>query len=521
MKLLLALVLLLPAAARAAAPVEPSTATVVLDGAAVVPVRERIMSFSAEDRARAISERLLAMARDRAVDLDQLKTEPGDASTDIVYRDRVLMTVTDKDARTAEMSRPELAARTVRRLREAAAEYRRSHSRRSLLLGTLYALLATGAFVLLLGLANKVFPLVRDAVETRGPGLIPSLRLQHIELVSAARIQDALSSVVSAAHILSALLLFYFYLSLTFSFFPWTHGLASKLSGYVLAPLVSILTGALNFIPNLIFIAVTIVVLRYALKFLKLIADELGAGRLRFPGFYPEWAEPTWQILRFLMIAFTAVVIFPYLPGSSSPAFQGISVFLGVLFSLGSGSAISNSVAGVIMTYMRPFSAGDRVKIGDTVGDVVERSLLVTRIRTIKNVEVTVPNSLILGSHIVNYSAGPRNGGLILNTTVTIGYDAPWEKVHALLIAAAQATDGVRAKPEPFVLQKELGDFSITYEINAYTDLPNHMAAIYSRLHANIQDAFNAAGIEIMSPRFIVRRTGPESTLPAAAKPAA
>jgi small-conductance mechanosensitive channel len=213
------------------------------------------------------------------------------------------------------------------------------------------------------------------------------------------------------------------------------------------------------------------------------------------------------------------IIVFPYLPGSQSEAFKGISIFLGVLFSLGSGSAISNLLAGVVLTYMRAYKVGDRVQVGEHMGDVVDRGLLVTKLKTIKNVEVTIPNSSILGGQVQNFSANARGLGLIVNTTVTIGYDAPWRQVHEILINAAKKTDGILAEPPPFVLQTSLNDFHISYEINAYTNRPNDNHNIYSRLHAAIQESFNAAGVEIMSPTFLALRDGNTVTTPEAHRP--
>lgn len=215
------------------------------------------------------------------------------------------------------------------------------------------------------------------------------------------------------------------------------------------------------------------------------------------------------------MIVFAAIACFPYIPGSQSEGFRGISVFLGLLISLGSAAAIGNVIAGVVLTYMRPFQLGDRVKIADTVRDVAEKTLLVTRIRTIKNVDITIPNSLILAAHIVNYSSASLSPPpLILNTAVTIGYGAPWRTVHELLKKAATSTRNILSDPEPFVLQTSLNDFYVTYEINAYTGAPNEMAVIYSELHQNIQDAFNEAGTEIMSPHYSQLRDGNKTAMP-------
>jgi len=230
----------------------------------------------------------------------------------------------------------------------------------------------------------------------------------------------------------------------------------------------------------------------------------VGQGRLTLAGFYPEWAMPTYRIVWFLTMAFTVVIAYPYLPGSDSPAFRGISLFLGVLFSLGSTSIIANIVAGVILTYMRGFRVGDIVKIGEVTGKVTEVTMLVTRLRTVKNVDVTIPNSVLMGSQVTNYSFAAGEGRLILPTSVTIGYDTPWRQVHAMLLLAAERTRNIPREPAPFVLQTALDDFYVKYELNVYVAAPNRMPTIMSDLHQNIQDAFNEFGVQIMSPHYVL-----------------
>jgi small-conductance mechanosensitive channel len=240
----------------------------------------------------------------------------------------------------------------------------------------------------------------------------------------------------------------------------------------------------------------------------------VGAGRIHLPNFYPEWAQPTYKIIRVLMYAFAAVMIYPYLPGESSPAFKGISVFLGVLFSLGSTSAVANFVAGVILIYTRGFRVGDWVTISENTGEVVQTSMLATHLRTIRNEEITIPNSVVLGSYVTNFSLQAKEQGVVLHTSVTIGYDAPWRTIHKLLIDAALKTKYILHEPAPFVLQADLQDSYVKYEINAYTDHPLLMPYIYSDLHGNIQDSFYEAGVEIMSPVFHALRDGNRTAIP-------
>jgi small-conductance mechanosensitive channel len=229
-----------------------------------------------------------------------------------------------------------------------------------------------------------------------------------------------------------------------------------------------------------------------------------------------DWAEPTYKLLLILIIALAAVVAFPYLPGFDSPAFRGISVFLGILFSLGSTSAVANVVGGVILIYTRAFQIGDRIQVGDIVGDVIEKTLLATRILTVTNKIITIPNASLLSSNVINFSVASRElkRYLILQTTITLGYDLPWRKVHQTLIQAALATENILQDPPPFVVQTSLDDFYISYQLNAYTDQPNLMVRIYSELHQNIQDKCNEVGIEIMSPHYSAMRDGNQSTIP-------
>nr|WP_298991994.1 mechanosensitive ion channel family protein [uncultured Polaribacter sp.] len=305
------------------------------------------------------------------------------------------------------------------------------------------------------------------------------------------------------------------YLPFVFKFLPETKEYADKVLEYVMKPVYFLIDGFLEFLPGFFFIIVIVFITKYLLKFLKYLTGELEREAVRLDGFHADWAKPTFNLVRIVVIAFAAIICFPYIPGSGSDAFKGVSIFFGVLFSLGSTSAISNIVAGIVITYMRPFKLGDRVEIGDTVGDVTERSLLVTRVRTIKNLDVTVPNSTILGNHIINFSKNAAEEvGIILHTSVTIGYDVPSGDVIKALIKGAKSTDMILQKPEPFVLVKSLDDFYINYEINCHTKTPEKSAIIYSLLHENIKNEMHNSGIEILSPHYNAVRDGNSLTVP-------
>ena len=299
------------------------------------------------------------------------------------------------------------------------------------------------------------------------------------------------------------------YLPFVFSLMPETEEYARKVFDYVMKPVNFVIGGFLDFIPGLFFILVIVYATKYLLRFLKYLTGELEREAVRLDGFHADWAKPTFNLVRVVIIAFAAIICFPYIPGSDSDAFKGVSIFFGVLFSLGSTSAISNIVAGIVITYMRPFKIGDRVEIGETIGDVTERSLLVTRVRTIKNLDVTVPNSTILGNHIINFTKNAKEDiGIVLHTSVTIGYDVASGDVIKALVKGAKETKLILDKPEPFVLVKSLDDFYINYEINCHTKHPEKSGIIYSSLHENIKNQLHNAGIEILSPHYNAVRDG-------------
>ncbi|MDX9790788.1 MAG: mechanosensitive ion channel [Candidatus Kapabacteria bacterium] len=352
----------------------------------------------------------------------------------------------------------------------------------------------------------SVFNTFVDKLSKWRGSIIKSVQIQSLEIMSEDKIADVIILIAKISRVLGLISVLYLYTTLLFGQFDYTRTWSVTLLHYALSPLNDLTNSFIAYLPNLFNIIIISAAIYYFSKLLKFIFLQIQAGNIQLPGFYEEWALPTFKITRFLLFAFGAIVIFPYLPGSDSPFFQGISIFIGVLFTLSSSSAVSNIVAGTVLTYMRPFKLGDRVKISDAEGDVIEKTLLVTRIRTIKNIDISIPNSMVLSSHIINFSSNAKSSGLIIHTTVTIGYDVPWKIIHELLIKSAKMTEGISNKHEPFVLQTALNDFSVAYEVNAYTSEVNSLAKIYSELHSHILDVFNESGIEIMSPVFCCQR---------------
>jgi small-conductance mechanosensitive channel len=376
------------------------------------------------------------------------------------------------------------------------------------------SVLATLTLLILFRLARSFFNLFEKRIRSWEGDRIRSLNLQKQELLSASDICQLITGLLKALRFLFLILMFLLYIHLVFSLFPWTRQWATQLFTYFTDAFQLVIAAIVEYLPNLVFIAIIICFAAYFIKFARLIFNGIQTERISLPGFYPEWAGPTFNLFRFLIVAFSLIVLFPYLPGAGSPAFQGVSLFFGLLLSLGSTAAVANVVAGIVITYMRAFQIGDRVQIAHTIGDVIEKTLFVTRIRTSKNMDVTIPNAMVLGNHIINFSTQAKAKGVIVHSAVTIGYDIPWRQVHELLRAAAHETSRLEKDPEPFVLQTSLDDFYVTYEINAYTRLPDEIPGIYSELHQRIQDKFNEAGLEITSPHFSALRDGNPTTIP-------
>lgn len=486
-------------------------AAVLYRGDTLFVLHGRLGPFGPAERAAAIEARLNRLGPAIAAGLDSILVSEVDQRSELLVGDQVLMTILDADTMATTMSRAALARHWADRIRQVTEEAAASTRLSALAVEIAKALAAT---LVLIGVLLGLRLLFGRLYRLFASGTLPPLRIKRFELLSAVRLGESLTLLARAFRVTLTVVCLYIYLPLVLSFFPWTAPLSRQIVGYVLTPLRAVGAAVLAYLPKIVFIALIVLLTRYLLKVIRLLFRAIGSGSLTLEGFEREWAAPTYNIVRFLVLAFTAVVVFPYLPGAESDAFKGVSLFVGVLLSFGSSGAVGNVVAGVVLTYTKAFRIGDRVQIGETLGDVVERTMLVTRLRTIKNVDVTVPNAAVLSSQMINFSAQAAGRGLILHTTVTIGYDAPWRRVHELLIAAARDTEHILSDPSPYVLQTSLDDFFVSYEINAYTDQPAVMARTYSLLHQNIQDRFNAAGVEIMSPHYRALRDGNPVTIP-------
>lgn len=477
-------------------------------------IESELGSFSQQERADAITQRLRRLLRDNKVSAEQIKAIPKGEGVQLSVNDQVIMLVTNEDAEKAGKSAEALANEHIRKIKAGLEEYELTYGNETLLSRGLIAGGITLVFLLILGLLQLIVPRIHRQILSLKGKKIRTLTFQSLDLLSEDQIAHVLILMVNLIKFVLRLGLIYLFLLSVLGLFPKTQFLAKSLVVYVVLAFQTIWFGFVDYLPNLVFIIIIALITFYSIRFIQFVCSALEGGLIGFPGFDQEWARPTYQIVRFLVIAAAITLAIPYLPGSSSPAVQGMSIFFGILVSLGSTAVVANVVAGLALTYTRAFRIGDRVKIADTIGDVIEKTFLVTQIRTPKNMIVTIPNGMVLSDQIINYSANEKDQGLILHTQVTLGYDVPWQKVHRVLIESAIATADVLNDPEPFVLQKGLEDFYVAYELNAYTLSPMKMTRIYSELHQNIQDACNENDIEILSPHYSAVRDGNETTIP-------
>lgn len=475
-----------------------------------------IGAFDTKERAEAISGKIKKIYDLPFYYKDTCKIVNNGIDLDVVYEDVTILSVSNLDAMWFDQSKQQLAENYKTIIANEIENERQQYSAKNRLRRILLSIGVILMLWLVVKLVNRLFRKMAVYAHSRRDRFFKGVMIRKFQVISRREHLSLFLRLLGFIKVALIAVIIYVSLSFLFSLFPTTMGWTQTLLGWILTPAKALWHAFVKFLPNLFTILVIYIVFTYLIKIVRYFVLEIEDEKIRVTGFHRDWARPTFNILRFLLYAFMLVIIFPYLPGSHSPAFQGVSVFLGVLLSLGSSSAISNIVSGLVITYMRPFKIGDRVQIGDVIGDVTEKNMLVTRIRTIKNEDITIPNSSVLSSSTINYSSNtkPEDTGLILHTTVTIGYDTPWQQIHKALIEAANKTDLILKQPEPFVLQTSLDDFYVSYQLNAYTRSANDQQNIYSQLHQNIQDCCAEAGIEIMSPHYRSQRDGNTTTIP-------
>jgi small-conductance mechanosensitive channel len=512
--------LLLAATASRAQEDARRPAWVTFRGDALFLVRVGRGGMSAAERADAIEDRLAAATRNLTPGNIVVRIVDHEGATDVYVGQDYIFSITDADADAVGIERRD-AAKFVAAVLQPLLE-------RDALARTPAELWRSAAFaggaLLALALFLSLFlPLTRrlaESVQRRSATWAHEIRISAFEILSAQRAGAVVRWTVWAVRFAVALVASAIAIGYAMNQFPWTHGAVRRTVDTVLAALWSAAAGMLGYLPNIVYIAVFVLVARAAIGILRPAFRQIERGAISIGGFYADWARPTFNLVRVAIFLLAAIAIFPHLPGAGSSAFQAISIFVGVIVSLGSSSSVANVIAGIIVTYMRPFVVGDRIRVGEVEGLAVEKNLLVVRVRTDANVEVSIPNATVLAGAIANYSSRARDEGLFVATAISIGYSTPWRQVHALLLASAADTEGVLMQTQPLVLQRALGDYYVCYELHvrvAATEVsePRRLVQLLTRLNGAIQDRFAQAGVEILSPAWTQLRDGNAAQLPA------
>lgn len=495
----------------------PDYGYVVLDGEILFGFPTGIGTVGPELRAQQATRRIKEIAADRSIDVDEIVlSEPDPNATGIFLNDRSITFVTEGEAQEIGFSRQGIAQERLQIIQEAIIRYRRDREPLRLLknagIATLYSLIAA----ILLWLEDRVFRKLHSSLERLRESGTLSLRLGSGELIPADQVYPLTSQLLRGSRLILTLILLLICLPRVLSLFPWTRQYGAQILSSTQSTILTGLNGFLDYLPDLFLILIILFLSQSAIRLNHFLFRQIGAGHITLHGFYREWAIPTDKLMTVLLIALTVTLLIPLLPGFNSDAFRGVSLFFGFLVSLGSTAVVANVVAGVVLIYSRAFEVGDLIQINQTVGFVVEKTLLVTRLRTIKNVFVTLPNAMVLSGEISNYSIAVKEvkQPLIIDVSITLGYDLPWRKVHKALLKAASLTSGVADNPSPFVLQTALNDFYVSYELNVYLSEGARIPEVKSKLNQMIQDCCVEFGIEIMSPHYLALRDGNEITIP-------
>jgi small-conductance mechanosensitive channel len=469
-----------------------------------------ISSYPAGQRAAKIVKRIKNAAENPSISPDSVKIVTIDNMFQIYAGPEFIMTVHAIDSENEGVNQNTLAGVIQSKTKEILEIYRENRSRPILIKKLIFGIAALLLMVVVILVYLWLTRLIESIIKKRLKSRIENLEDKSYKLIRSEQFWKIFNLAYRSLKVIILVILIVAFLEYILGLFPWTNNIAVSVLELIVNPITAIANGIIGYLPSLVFLIIIFVITRYILKLIKLLFAGIGKGAIVVKGFYPDWAMPTFKILRIFIIAFAVIVAYPYIPGSGSVAFKGISVFLGVLVSLGSSSFIGNIIAGYSMTYRRAFKIGDRIEVDGKIGFVEEQTMLVTRLRSHKNEEIIIPNSVLMNSHIINYSTKEAEKGLILHTTVGIGYETPWRLVDSMLMTAADRTEGILKDPAPFVLKTSLGDFAINYELNAYCKDVNEILMYYNILHQNILDVFNENNVQIMTPAYMADTEKPK-----------
>ncbi|NOD95721.1 mechanosensitive ion channel [Ruegeria sp. HKCCD6228] len=491
---------------------ESFKAPVIVDGDMLFFLRGS-SALPAPERAESVQNKIIEVAEASESPTVDITFEETDLGIRIRADGEIVSIVTVADAELDQMELDVLGFLHGQAIEEAILSYRSNRTDQARVSGAIEAAGWTSGFVVFV----LVILWLHRRIRRRTLKLVKRY-LKDVETATAKSVQaEAIAALIryglNFALLVIFFLGFYYYLSFVLLAFAETRYFAQLLLTYLTEPVLLIFKGILSYIPNLIMLSLIAWVTLYIIKGMRVFFDAVEAGSFEMGDFEKHWVNPTFNIARVIVILIALVFAVPYIPGSDSAAFQGLTILVGAMLSLGANSVVSNMLAGLFVIYRRSTSIGDRIQIGEHIGDVVQIKLMETHLKSIKNELISIPNAQLMNSDVVNFSKKTDGSGLLLHTTVGIGYEEPPEKVEAMLIEAANRTKGIKAKPEPFVLWTALADYAINYQINGYTTRGSIIPKIRSDLHRNIVAVFNENKVQIMTPSYMA--DPPEPKIPA------
>ncbi len=494
-----------------AAESESFMAPVIIDGDVLFQVRGS-SALPAPERAEEVQDKIIEIAEASDASEVTISFEETEFGTWVLVDGERVSIVTEADAELDQMELSVVSVLHGNAIKQAIEAYRLNRTEQARVSGAIEAAAWTLGFVVFIVMILWLHRRIR-----RRTLRFVKRYLKDVETATAKSVQaEAIAALVryglNFALLVIFFLGFYYYLSFVLLAFAETRYFAQLLLTYLTEPVLLIFKGILSYIPNMIMLGLIAWVTMYIIKGMRVFFDAVEAGSFDMGDFEKHWVNPTFNIARVVVILIALVFAVPYIPGSDSAAFQGLTILVGAMLSLGANSVVSNMLAGLFVIYRRSTSIGDRIQIGDHIGDVVQIKLMETHLKSIKNELISIPNAQLMNSDVVNFSKKTDGSGLLLHTTVGIGYEEPPEKIEAMLIEAANRTKGIKSKPEPFVLWTALADYAINYQINGYTTRGSIIPKIRSDLHRNIVAVFNENNVQIMTPSYIA--DPPEPKIP-------
>jgi len=505
-----------PVGAQESVVAAADTATLSIGNRTIFIFRAPLGAFSAADRAEMAMDRIRRAQRPGA---DSLRALQDTLGAIILLNDSPVFVVSGPDMPPGIMLTPmQYASEVIALLREGLDAAEEAVNLRSLAVGGASVIVATLLLLFLLRLLRRGRQWLLDLSARK----MPEVKVRGVEFLSPASVHRTIVWLVGVLIWVLGLLLTYGWITFSLTRFAYTRPWGLIFGGFLATTAGRIGLSILHSIPNLITIALIFLATRGILALLTRLFDAVEEGRLSVVGLHPETVGATRRIVNAVVWMFAVASAYPFLPGSDSEAFKGISVLAGVLVTFGSAGLVGQAMSGLLLMYARGFKVGDFIQAGTTEGTVVELGLLSTRIKNVANEFILVPNSTMVNGSIVDYSAAGREGrSLFVRASVTIGYDTPWQRIHELLLAAGAKLEGALRTPEPFVLQRALNDFYVHYEVFVPVDSVDavNLPRLRSSLHSLIQDTFWEAGQEITSPHFYALRDGNTVTIPPEFRP--